>query len=102
MKLYMSEYLSGVTLLSLGNSFADLIVNMMPIRGHSPILTISLSNALAVILLSGGIVCFLRPFKMNGHSVIRDLLFLMLAGEVTIYMIVTDKRTTKLESIGKS
>ncbi|XP_034478320.1 mitochondrial sodium/calcium exchanger protein-like [Drosophila innubila] len=98
-KMYMSEYLAGVTLLSLGNSFADLIVNLMPIRGHAPIYTISLSNALAVILLSGGMVCFLRPFKLNGHSVIRDLLFLLLAAELTIYMIFSDTKTTKPESI---
>ncbi|KAM8713096.1 hypothetical protein ACLKA7_013417 [Drosophila subpalustris] len=99
MKLYMSEYVAGVTLLSLGNSFADLIVNLMPIRDHAPLYTISLSNALAVILLSGGMICFLRPFKMNGHSVFRDLLFLMLAGEMTVYIIFTETKTTKLESI---
>lgn len=97
----MSEYLAGVTLLSLGNSFADLIVNLMPIRGHAPIFTISLSNALAVILLSGGIVCVLRPFKINGHSLIRDLLFLLLAGELTVYMILTETKTTRSESLCK-
>ncbi|XP_034105057.1 mitochondrial sodium/calcium exchanger protein-like isoform X1 [Drosophila albomicans] len=98
-KLHLSEYLAGVTLLSLGNSLSDLIVNLMPIRGHAPIFTITISNALAVILLSGGMICFLRPFHINGYCAIRDLLFLLLGAEMLIYIVFSETVTTKSESI---
>ncbi|XP_022220280.2 mitochondrial sodium/calcium exchanger protein [Drosophila obscura] len=79
MKLHMNEYLAGVTLLAFGNTCPDLIANLMPIRADAPIFTITVGNSLVIILLSGGMVCFLKPFKMNGPSTIRDLLFLLLS-----------------------
>ncbi|XP_032292874.1 mitochondrial sodium/calcium exchanger protein isoform X3 [Drosophila virilis] len=98
-KLHMNEYVAGATLLSFGNAIPDLAVNLMPVREEAPLFTISISNALAVILLSGGMVCFLRPFKINGHFAMRDLLFLMLACEVLTYIVITGKRTTQIEAI---
>lgn len=100
-KLHMNEYVAGATLLSFGNAIPDLAVNLMPVREEAPLFTISISNALAVILLSGGMVCFLRPFKINGHFAVRDLLFLLLACEVLSYIVISGKRTTRIEAIGK-
>ncbi|XP_064543243.1 mitochondrial sodium/calcium exchanger protein-like isoform X2 [Drosophila montana] len=98
-KLHMNEYVAGATLLSFANAIPDLVVNLMPVREEAPLFTIAISNALAVILLSGGIVCFLRPFKINGHCAMRDLLFLMLACEIMAFIVISGKRTTQIEAI---
>ncbi|KAH8285161.1 hypothetical protein KR054_005758, partial [Drosophila jambulina] len=86
LKLHMNEYLAGVTFLAFGNSCPDIIANLMPVRANAPIFTIAVGNALAIILLSGGTVCFLRPFKINGSCTVRDLLFLLLGVEVLRYV----------------
>ncbi|XP_017027894.1 mitochondrial sodium/calcium exchanger protein isoform X3 [Drosophila kikkawai] len=101
-KLHMNEYLAGVTFLAFGNSCPDIIANLMPVRADAPIFTIAVGNALAIILLSGGAVCFLRPFKINGHCTVRDLLFLLLGVEVLRYVMVRGGpgTVTMWESIG--
>ncbi|KRF97897.1 uncharacterized protein Dwil_GK21736 [Drosophila willistoni] len=78
-KLRMNEYLAGATLLAFGNSLPDLVANMLPVRATAPLYTITLSNSLAVILISGGTIVYLKPFIMNGHNTVKDLLFLALA-----------------------
>ncbi|KAH8304486.1 hypothetical protein KR059_011009 [Drosophila kikkawai] len=102
LKLHMNEYLAGVTFLAFGNSCPDIIANLMPVRADAPIFTIAVGNALAIILLSGGAVCFLRPFKINGHCTVRDLLFLLLGVEVLRYVMVRGGpgTVTMWESIG--
>ncbi|KAH8237351.1 hypothetical protein KR038_010192 [Drosophila bunnanda] len=102
LKLHMNEYLAGVTFLAFGNSCPDIIANLMPVRADAPIFTIAVGNALAIILLSGGTVCFLRPFKMNGHCTVRDLLFLLLGVEVLRYVMAKNGpgTVTMWESIG--
>lgn len=95
----MNEYLAGITFLAFGNSCPDIFANLMPVRAEAPIFTIAVGNALAIILLSGGTVCFLKPFQMNGHCVIRDLLFLMLGVEVVRYFMVKGGVVTKWNSI---
>ncbi|XP_044251937.2 mitochondrial sodium/calcium exchanger protein isoform X1 [Drosophila takahashii] len=89
LKLHMNEYLAGVTLLAFGNCSPEIIANFMPVRADAPLFTIAVGNALAIILLAGGTVCFLRPFKMNGHCILRDLLFLLLGVEVLRYVMIT-------------
>ncbi|XP_068144598.1 mitochondrial sodium/calcium exchanger protein isoform X3 [Drosophila tropicalis] len=99
-KLHLNEYLAGVTLLAFGNSCPDLISNLLPIRAEAPIFTIAVSNAIAIILLSGGMVCFVKPFKMSGPSTVRDLLFLFLGVQVLRYIVFHGNRVTLAESIG--
>ncbi|KAH8321553.1 hypothetical protein KR074_008380 [Drosophila pseudoananassae] len=99
LKLHMNEYLAGITFLAFGNSCPDIFANLMPVRAEAPIFTIAVGNALAIILLSGGTVCFLKPFQMNGHCVVRDLLFLMLGVEIVRYFMVKGGVVTKWNSI---
>ncbi|XP_017044404.1 mitochondrial sodium/calcium exchanger protein isoform X2 [Drosophila ficusphila] len=94
LKLHMNEYLAGITLLAFGNASPEIIANLMPVRADAPIYTIALGNTLAIILLSGGTVCFLRPFKMNGHCTVRDLLFLLLAVEVLGFLLIKEGAAT--------
>ncbi|XP_043662402.1 mitochondrial sodium/calcium exchanger protein isoform X3 [Drosophila teissieri] len=98
-KLHMNEYLAGVTFLAFGNCSPEIIANLMPVRADAPIFTIAVGNTLAIILLSGGTVCFLRPFRMNGHSTLRDLLFLLLGVEVLRYVMVKEGAVTLGEGI---
>ncbi|XP_030387621.1 mitochondrial sodium/calcium exchanger protein-like [Scaptodrosophila lebanonensis] len=98
-KLHMNEYLAGVTLLGFANASPDVLANLMPIRSDAPVYTITISNAVAVILLSGGTVCFMRPFKMNGHSTVRDLLFVLLGSETFTFLIMGDKKISVVESL---
>ncbi|KAH8316420.1 hypothetical protein KR067_007573 [Drosophila pandora] len=99
LKLHMNEYLAGITFLAFGNSCPDILANLMPVRAEAPIFTIAVGNALAIILMSGGTVCFLKPFRMNGHCVIRDLLFLLLGVEIVRYFMVKGGVVTKWNSI---
>ncbi|XP_060658519.1 mitochondrial sodium/calcium exchanger protein-like isoform X2 [Drosophila nasuta] len=96
-KMHMNEYLAGITLLAFANSFPDMISNLLPIRAQSALYTRTISNCLVIVLLCGGMVCFLKPFKMDGHSTVRDLLFLLMAVELMSY-IITD-RVTNIECI---
>ncbi|XP_065719594.2 mitochondrial sodium/calcium exchanger protein isoform X2 [Drosophila suzukii] len=99
LKLHMNEYLAGVTLLAFGNCSPEIIANLMPVRADAPIFTIAVGNTLAIILLSGGTVCFLRPFKMNGHCTMRDLLFLLLGVEVLRFVMIKEGAVTMCEAI---
>ncbi|SPP74318.1 mitochondrial sodium/calcium exchanger protein [Drosophila guanche] len=99
MKLHMNEYLAGVTLLAFGNTCPDLIANLMPIRADAPIFTITVGNSLVIMLLSGGMVCFLKPFKMNGPSTIRDLLFLLLSLVMLRSIIFSEGNVSVKESV---
>ncbi|XP_030388102.1 mitochondrial sodium/calcium exchanger protein-like [Scaptodrosophila lebanonensis] len=98
-KMHMSEYLAGATLLAFGNASPDIFANLMPIRADAAIFTITIGNAVSIILISGGTVCFLKPFKMNGHSTVRDLLFLLLACEILRFVVFFGGKVTIIESI---
>ncbi|KAH8371532.1 hypothetical protein KR093_007868, partial [Drosophila rubida] len=100
-KMHMNEYLAGITLLAFANSFPDLIANLLPIRAQSALYTKTISDCLVVMLLCGGMVCYLKPFKMSGHSTVRDLLFLLNAVELTSLMVTVDNRVTKQECISE-
>ncbi|XP_044317717.1 mitochondrial sodium/calcium exchanger protein isoform X1 [Drosophila rhopaloa] len=99
LKLHMNEYLAGVTFLAFGNCSPEIIANLMPVRADAPIFTITVGNTLAIILLSGGAVCFLRPFKMNGPCTLRDLLFLLLGVEVLRFVMIKEGAVTIWEGI---
>ncbi|KAM8708759.1 hypothetical protein ACLKA7_015688 [Drosophila subpalustris] len=98
-KMHMNEYFAGITLLAFANSFPDLISNMMPIRAQGALFTRTISNALVIILLCGGMVCYLKPFKMDGHCTVRDLLFLLLAVEVMSFIVSHESKVTETESL---
>ncbi|XP_016967965.1 mitochondrial sodium/calcium exchanger protein isoform X2 [Drosophila biarmipes] len=74
----MNEHLAGVTLMAFGNSSADLFSNLASVKRHVPVLANSLSSALFVTMISGGLICFMTPFKMNAYETVRDILFLIL------------------------
>lgn len=97
----MSEYLAGITVGCLGSSISDLIVSLMPVRAHAPIYTIAQSNSLAVVLLVGGIICYLRPISFNGYCTIRDLICLMLSTETVLLAFYNDKTLSRTEAIGE-
>ncbi|XP_022220224.1 mitochondrial sodium/calcium exchanger protein-like [Drosophila obscura] len=97
--LHMNEYLTGVTLLSFGNALPDIVGNLAPIRGNASIFSIVTGNALVIILLSGGMVCFLKPFKLSGSSTTRDLLFLLLSVELARYIILYGGKVTIVKSL---
>ncbi|XP_017000976.1 mitochondrial sodium/calcium exchanger protein [Drosophila takahashii] len=88
-KFRINEYMAGVMLVGVANSTPDLLVNRSPVRDTSLAFNTAMANALTVICLSGGAVCFIRPFRMNGTSVFRDLLFLLLAIEL-VRLIIAD------------
>ncbi|XP_068144599.1 mitochondrial sodium/calcium exchanger protein-like [Drosophila tropicalis] len=98
-KLRMNEYVAGATLLGVGNSLPDSLANMLPVRATAPLYTITLSNSLAIILISGGTVVYLKPFNMNGHNTVRDLLFLVLAGEVLSFILMQGSQVTREAAI---
>lgn len=102
LKMHMNEYLAGVTILAFANSSPDLIANLMPIKENAALFTSIVSNALAILLLSGGMVCYLKPFKMDGHSTAQNLLFLLLSVELLRFIMVKGDSVTETESISKS
>ncbi|EDW61066.1 mitochondrial sodium/calcium exchanger protein [Drosophila virilis] len=99
LKLRMNEYLAGVTILAFANSSPDLIANLMPIKENAALFTSIISNAVAILLLSGGMVCYLKPFKMDGHSTAQNLLFLLLSVELLRFIMVKGDSVTETESI---
>ncbi|XP_052839416.1 mitochondrial sodium/calcium exchanger protein isoform X2 [Drosophila gunungcola] len=76
--LHMNEHLAGVTLLAFGNSSADLFSNLASVEVNVPVFANSLSSALFVTMVCGGLVCYISPFQMNAYETIRDILFLIL------------------------
>ncbi|XP_016929025.2 mitochondrial sodium/calcium exchanger protein isoform X1 [Drosophila suzukii] len=76
--LHMNEHLAGVTLMAFGNSSADLFSNLASVKRHVPVLANSLSSALFVTMITGGLICYITPFKMNAYETVRDILFLVL------------------------
>ncbi|XP_017836429.1 uncharacterized protein LOC108595661 isoform X2 [Drosophila busckii] len=95
----MNEYVAGCSMLAISNAFPDLVVNLTPLRAQSGIFTISVSNALGVLLLAGGMICYLRPFRIGGYCVVRDLICLFLAVQILEYMIKTDQLISEFEAI---
>ncbi|XP_017044578.1 mitochondrial sodium/calcium exchanger protein [Drosophila ficusphila] len=76
--LHMNEHLAGVTLMAFGNSSADLFSNLASVKQSVPVFANSLSSGLFGIMVSGGLICYISPFKMNAYETIRDILFLIL------------------------
>lgn len=101
LKLHLNEQIAGCTLLVIGNSAPDLVANLMPKRTMSSMFTSTVSNCVVEMLLCGGVVCFMKPFKMEGHGIVRDLLFGVFGLEMLRLMMLTDRTVTLAECIGK-
>ncbi|KAH8316418.1 hypothetical protein KR067_007571, partial [Drosophila pandora] len=97
LKLRMNEYIAGVVLVAITNSTPDLLVNFAAVRSGTPTMNNVMSNILTIVLLSGGAVCFIRPFTMNGSHIVRDLLFLLFTIELSRYFIITSSVTSWIE-----
>ncbi|XP_030387271.1 mitochondrial sodium/calcium exchanger protein-like isoform X3 [Scaptodrosophila lebanonensis] len=97
--LHMNEHLAGVTLLAFGNTSPDLFANLANIEEEVPVFANSMSTALFVSMFTGGLVCYISPFKMNSHSTIRDLLFFILGISLLEYVMASEGQVTLNECI---
>lgn len=96
-KLRMNEYIAGVVLVAITNSTTDLLVNFSSLRRGVPAMNNVMSSLLTIVLLSGGTVCFIRPFTMNGSHIVRDLLFLLFTIELSRYFIISHNENSWVE-----
>lgn len=101
-KLQMNEYISGITLVAFVNEVPDIFANMLSIRQRSALFSKTVSNCLIEVLFCGGIICFMKPFKMDGHAIVRDILFLLLGVELVAYLIADDEFVSGTDCCGKS
>ncbi|XP_016986321.1 mitochondrial sodium/calcium exchanger protein isoform X2 [Drosophila rhopaloa] len=97
--LHMNEHVAGVTLLAFGNSSADLFSNLASVGSNVPVFANALAAALFVSMVSGGLVCYMSPFKMNAYESVRDILFLIFGSSLLQYFLSTDNRVTEPELI---
>ncbi|XP_001361526.2 mitochondrial sodium/calcium exchanger protein [Drosophila pseudoobscura] len=87
--LHMNEHLAGVTLLAFGNTSPDLAANLAAIREEVPVFANSLAMALFVSMFTGGMICYISPFKMNTHGTVRDILFFILGVTLLEYVMAS-------------
>ncbi|XP_030388111.1 mitochondrial sodium/calcium exchanger protein-like [Scaptodrosophila lebanonensis] len=85
--LHMNEHLAGVTILAFGNTSPDVFANLAEVKGSKAVFANSMASSIFVTMLTGGVVCFLSPFRMNAHATIRDILFIMLGVLVMDYIL---------------
>lgn len=100
-RLHLSEQMAGCTLLVFGNSAPDLVSNLMPVRTMSKMFTSTVSSCVVEMLLCGGMACYMKPFKIDGHSMVRDLLFLLLGLELLRLFMYTGHSISLSECLGK-
>ncbi|XP_070069654.1 putative sodium/calcium exchanger 7 isoform X2 [Drosophila takahashii] len=93
--LHMNEHLAGVTLMAFGNSSADLFSNLASVKRDVPVFANSLSSALFVTMITGGLICYISPFKMNAYETVRDILFLLLGIVLMDYFTTATSRVHK-------
>ncbi|XP_043648716.1 putative sodium/calcium exchanger 7 isoform X3 [Drosophila teissieri] len=85
----MNEHVAGVTLLAFGNSSADLFSNLASVKANVPVFANSLAAALFVSMVSGGLICYMSPFKMNAYESVRDILFLIFGSILLQYFLAS-------------
>ncbi|XP_075166462.1 mitochondrial sodium/calcium exchanger protein-like [Haematobia irritans] len=72
----LSEHLAGVTLLAFGNGSPDLFTNLAGAKESSATLyTNMLGSAIYVTAFIGGVICVIRPFRIEGSCILRDTSF---------------------------
>ncbi|XP_070065003.1 mitochondrial sodium/calcium exchanger protein-like [Drosophila virilis] len=97
--LHMNEHLAGVTIMALGNTLPDLFANMWAIYDDTAVFANCLSSALFVTMFTGGLVCYISPFRMSAYDTVRDLLFFMFGVMLLEYIIITEESVTIAECI---
>ncbi|XP_022220252.2 mitochondrial sodium/calcium exchanger protein [Drosophila obscura] len=95
--MHMNEHLAGVTLLAFGNTSPDLAANLAAVNEEVPVFANSLAMALFVSMFTGGMICYISPFKMNTHSTVRDILFFILGVALLEYVMASHGAVTMNE-----
>ncbi|KAH8299370.1 hypothetical protein KR044_000729, partial [Drosophila immigrans] len=98
-KMRMSESVAGATLFAFGTSCPDFVANLLPIREDSAMFAGTIADSVVAMLLCAGLICYMKPFKMDWFVVVRDLLFLWLAVELLRYLMFYNNRMSTTDSI---
>ncbi|KAH8291344.1 hypothetical protein KR054_010818, partial [Drosophila jambulina] len=98
--IHMNEHLAGVTLLSFGTSSADLFANLANVKSKVPVYSSSICSALFVAMVSGGVVCYVSPFRMNGFETVRDILFLIFGMSLLNFYLLRESEVSAMEFVG--
>ncbi|KAH8370772.1 hypothetical protein KR093_004906, partial [Drosophila rubida] len=98
-RLRMNESVAGATLLVFGASCPNLVANMLPIRQGSAMFASTIADSVVTVLLCGGLICYMKPFKMDGFVVVRDLLFFWLAVELLRYLMFYNMHMSRTDSL---
>ncbi|XP_017849198.1 mitochondrial sodium/calcium exchanger protein-like isoform X1 [Drosophila busckii] len=88
---HLNEHLAGITFLAIGNSTPDMFSNLSAINDETPVVANTLSLALFVTIFTGGLLCYMTPFKMNKHATVRDILFFILGVSLLEYVVADTK-----------
>lgn len=84
----LSENLAGVTLLAFGNGSPDIFTAIANPTGDTELMFAELLGAVGfVVAVIAGAIIIIRPFRVHAFSILRDVLFLMLACLVVAYSI---------------
>ncbi|XP_020805741.1 sodium/potassium/calcium exchanger 6, mitochondrial [Drosophila serrata] len=98
--IHMNEHLAGVTILAFGNSSADLFVHLANVRSKVPVFSASICSALFVAMVSGGLVCYINPFRMDGFETVRDILFLIFGMSLVNFYLLRPMEVSAMEFVG--
>ncbi|KAH8399351.1 hypothetical protein KR215_008221 [Drosophila sulfurigaster] len=100
-KMHLSEFVAGATLFAFGASCPDFVANLLPIREDSAIIAVTFGDSVVNVLLCGGLICYMKPFKMDWFVVVRELLFLWLAVELLRYLMFYNQCMSYTDSSSK-
>ncbi|XP_064554247.1 putative sodium/calcium exchanger 7 isoform X1 [Drosophila montana] len=97
--LHMNEHLAGVTIMALGNTLPEVFANMFAVFEDTPVFANCLSSALFVTMFTGGLVCYISPFKMSAYDTVRDLVFFIFGAMLLEVIIINDDMVSLAECI---
>ncbi len=101
-KLKLSSDAAGATLMAVGSSAPELFVAIIAVIKPGNHMQIGMGtivgSALFNLLVIAGVVGLIKPFKVNWHIVLRDLLFYFVA-VLFLYSVFIDGNITLLEGI---
>jgi len=101
-KLKLSSDAAGATLMAVGSSAPELFVAIIAVikpGNHEQIgMGTIVGSAIFNLLVIAGVVGLIKPFKVNWHIVLRDLLFYFVA-VLFLYSVFIDGNITLLEGI---
>ncbi|ORX47006.1 hypothetical protein DM01DRAFT_1327357 [Hesseltinella vesiculosa] len=98
--LHLSESLTGVTFLALGNGSPDLFSTFSAMQANLGSLALGelIGAASFIVSVVAGTMCAIKPFRAKKHSFWRDVSFFVLS-VVTVLIIVHDGRIHLYEAI---